>query len=43
VSGDPRPDAPDALIAAPLPPHTLQNFGRSEIHIVGVELEAQST
>ena len=30
----------DAMWGAPLPPHTLENVGTSEIHIISVELKS---
>jgi quercetin dioxygenase-like cupin family protein len=32
-----------AMWSAPLPPHTLENVGASEIHIISVELKSQTS
>lgn len=34
------PDALDALHAAPLPPHTLENVGESELRVISVEVKS---
>jgi hypothetical protein len=34
------PASLDALWGSELPPHTLENVGDSEIHVIGVELKS---
>jgi quercetin dioxygenase-like cupin family protein len=38
-SGDRRPEASAALWSEPLPPHTVENVGEGELHVVMVELK----
>jgi len=41
-ASEPRSEPPKVLWSAPLPPHSLENVGRTEIHIIGVELKDES-
>jgi hypothetical protein len=38
----PHPPEGTALWSTPLPPHTLENVGGSELHLISVELKTQS-
>jgi hypothetical protein len=40
--GKPAPVAPGATWAGPLGPHTLENVGHAEIHVVSIELKEAS-
>ncbi len=38
----PPPEPPAVLWSAPLPPHSLENVGRSEIRIISIELKEKT-
>ena len=38
-SGDPRPDPGATLWSAPLPPHSIENVGETDLRVIMVELK----